>query len=82
MDNKAIALRPNCIFKEVLKIEDLFRKTVCEICSKMVSKTNYGKHLKNHEPPTMECPKYVETSFMDVQLTPVWDFPVTPVFMV
>ena len=32
-------------------------KVICEICSKLVSKANYGNHLKNHEPPTMECPK-------------------------
>ena len=50
MDNKAIVLRPNCIF-------NLFHKSICEICSKLVSKANYKNHLKNHEQPTMECPK-------------------------
>ena len=32
-------------------------KVICEICSKLVSKANYQTHLKNHEPPSMECPK-------------------------
>ena len=40
-----------------IKIQGLRDKTMCEICSKMVSTRNIQGHMKNHQDKGLTCPK-------------------------